>query len=82
MTYYVLVVKNKPKGVYAPTYEIRTEKPTEGKFVGLEPGECVDAFKCDLSEDETYIQAQLYCVSNIDDVLVETLTESFQMNRP
>lgn len=82
MTYYVLVIKNKPKGSYAPTYEIRTEKPQEGKFVGLEPGDCVDAFKCELSADETYIQANLYRVSNIDGALVETLTETFQMNRP
>jgi hypothetical protein len=82
MTYYVLVIKNKAGATYTPTYEIRTEKPTGGKFVGLEPGDCVDAFKCFLSTDGTYIDAQLYRVSNIDDAVIETLTERFQINRP
>lgn len=82
MTYYVLVIKNKAGMAYTPTYKILTEKPQEGKFVGLESGECVDVFKCFPSEDCTYIDAQLFRVSNVDGAVVETATERFQINRP
>lgn len=84
---YVLFVKNFPKEgsgksyVYLPTYEIHYE-PVQGKKVAeLDVDECVDTFRCTLSEDETYVTCDLYRVSNINGVAKEDHTESFILER-
>lgn len=82
MTYWILAIKNVDRGTYVPTYEILTSKPAEGKMAALEPGECLDLFKCSLSEDGTYVTCDLFRVSNIDSVVAEEQTESFFIERP
>lgn len=83
---YVLFVKRFPQRpgenyVYLPTYEIHY-KPVEGKKVAeLDVGDCVDTFRCELSEDGTYVNCYLYTISNIDGKAQETHTESFIISR-
>lgn len=83
---YVLFVKKFPKEgsgegyVYLPTYEIHYE-PIKGKVAELDIGECVDTFKCTLSEDGSYVDCDLYTISNIDGKAIETRTESFILER-
>jgi len=81
LTYYVLVKKNVDQGAYVPTYEIHTTKPAEGKIAALEPGECVDVFKCSLSKDGTYITCDLFNVANIDGNVSETYKETFYLQK-
>ena len=81
MTYWVYINKVVENGTYLPSYEIRTEKPIEGKMAALEPGECVDVFKCSISEDRSHVIVNQFCVSNIDDNLIEELTESYCLKR-
>jgi len=79
---YVLFVKKfGPEGyVYLPTYEIHYD-PVQGKVAELNPDECIDVYKCALSEDGTYVKADLYRVSNVNGVAKEEFTESFLMAR-
>lgn len=82
---YVLFVKKFPQDdkesyVYLPNYEIHYE-PIKGKVAELNVGECVDTFRCTLSEDQTYVDCELITVSNIDGRAVETPTESFILGR-
>jgi hypothetical protein len=83
---YVLFIKRFPQRpgenyVYLPTYEIHY-KPVEGKKVAeLGVGDCVDTYRCELSEDGTYVHCYLYTVSNIDGKAQENLTESFIIAR-
>ncbi len=79
---YVLFVKKfgKEGYVYLPDYEIHYE-PIKGKVAELDVGECVDTFRCTLSEDGTYVNCNLYTVSNIDGKAQETFTESLMLER-
>ena len=81
MIYWALVKRNHDRGTYVPTYEILTEEPSEGKKEAIPPGYCLDLFKCSLSEDGTYITVNQFCVSNIDGIIDEQLTESFFIKR-
>ena len=86
---YILFTRNYPKDdgnyVYLPGYEIHYKKPkTKGprdKVAELNAGECVDTFRCTLSDDQAYVNCQLVTVSNIDGKATETLTESFILGR-
>ncbi len=81
---YVLFVKRFPTDgesyVYLTTYEIHYE-PKEDKVAELEPGDCVDVFRCELTEDKTAIICYLYRVSNIDGKAQEEFMETFMMAR-
>lgn len=75
---YVLFVKKfgKEGYVYLPDYEIHHE-PVKGKVAELDVGECVGAYRVTLSDDETYLNCNLFTISNIDGKGQETFTESF-----
>jgi len=82
---YVLFVKRFPKSenegyVYAPSFEIHYD-PVQGKVAELNPGECVDAYKANLSTDGVCVRYDLYRVSNIDGKAQEDFTESVLINR-
>jgi hypothetical protein len=81
MTYWLLAVRVIDQGAHVPNYEIHTSQPAEGKMIAIRPGEYVDAYKCFLSEDGSYITANLFQVSNTDGVLTEKQTESFFIER-
>ena len=79
---YVLFVKKfgKEGYVYLPNFEIHYE-PVQGKVAELDVGDCVDTYRCTLSEDETFVNCELYRVSNIDGKAEEIHTESFVLAR-
>lgn len=79
---YVLFVKKfgREGYVYLPDYEIHYE-PIKGKVAELDVGECVDTYRVTLSEDETYVNCNLFTVSNVDGKAEEKFTESFIIAR-
>jgi len=82
---YVLFVKKFPKGngdayTYAPDYEIHYE-PVKGKVAELNVDECVDAYRCTLAQDGSYLKCELIRISNINGKALEEHTESFIMER-
>jgi hypothetical protein len=79
---YVLFVKKfgKEGYVYLPDYEIHYE-PVKGKVAELDVGECVDAYRVTLSDDETYVDCNLITVSNVNGKAQETWTEHFTLER-
>lgn len=81
---YVLFVKRFPAVgdtyAYLPTYEIHYQ-PKEGKVAELDPGDCVDVFRCELSEDKAATICYLYRISNIDGKAQEEYLETFTMAR-
>lgn len=82
---YVLFTRTYPKTdgsyVYLPGFEIHSKKPeakgARDKVAELDVGECVDTFRCTLSDDEQYVNCQLVTVSNVDGKPEEKLTEAF-----
>lgn len=79
---YVLFVKKfgKEGYVYLPDYEIHYE-PVKGKVAELDVGESVDAYRVTLSDDESYVDCNLFTISNVDGKAQETWTEHFILER-
>jgi len=77
---YVLFIKNIVDDTSLPTFEIRYT-PIEGKVAVIEPGECVDAFKCSFGGQGSHIVVNQFCVQNIDGEVEIVPTESYILQR-
>lgn len=84
MAVYVVLKKRSERGTFLPNFESFTELPVvepKHMLLTLEPGDCVDVAKFNLSEDLSYVEAKEFRVSNIDNQLVEELTGYFTLAR-
>jgi hypothetical protein len=80
-SYWVLIKKNVDRGVFVPSYEILEAEPPEGKKEALPPDHYLDLFKCELSQDGTYVICKLFRVSNLSGNITEEHTETFLLQR-
>lgn len=77
---YVLFKKNIVENTSLPSFEIFYQA-VEGKVAIIEPGECVDAYRCSLGDHGKHIWIEQYCVRNIDGQADIVPTESYMLER-
>jgi hypothetical protein len=81
---YVVLKRRREDGVALPNFESFIDLPEvdpEHKLLTIEDGECVDVAKFYLSQDKSYVIANQYRVSNIDNQLKEEIIESYTLSR-
>jgi len=82
MRVYVLILKNRDRGTFVPSYEIHMHSPdASGRVLILEPGECVDVAKFKILDDPTCVEVKEYRVSNIDGKPTKKLTDTYILER-
>lgn len=82
MRVYVLILKNRDRGTFVPSYEVHMHSPdASGRVLILEPGECVDVAKFRIMDDPTCVEVKEYRVSNIGGSPQEVLTDSYILER-